>query len=414
MKDNRKLYRPKAPFHQHVNASRRQFIKRSSALVAAYPLASLTPVMAAASQAAQPNAASSRLAENSMGFNGERKDPVTGLYHLGNGYRVYNPRLMRFHAMDSMSPFGKGGINSYAYCLGDPVNLRDPSGHFAIMSLIIGAVIGAVIGASVSAAVEGIRAATTGTSFDWKQVGIGAALGFLSGGFGAAAVGAKTGVQVGLAVADAVVSGAADFGINVAAGASPKDAAINAGIGAVIGLATFGVGKGVGKVLGQRTINNAMKSANRAKGTLIARSKSFASLANESYFLSNAGSVTIRAHGDTGIVGLKEGLLSGRELSDVISKNGYDHYPRINLEVCHSADGGTLWSIGQELSNRTGKIVKGFKGEVNMSVFRDLHSPRSSVFTPQSRPRQRITSLLNRIAVNDSREYYYHRHPNWR
>lgn len=63
------------------------------------------------------------------GFNGERRDLLTGLTHLGNGYRSYNPLLMRFQAPDSLSPFGKGGINSYAYCKGDPVNNSDPSGH---------------------------------------------------------------------------------------------------------------------------------------------------------------------------------------------------------------------------------------------------------------------------------------------
>ncbi|WP_046237825.1 RHS repeat-associated core domain-containing protein [Pseudomonas syringae pv. coryli] len=63
------------------------------------------------------------------GFNGERPDPSTGHYLLGNGYRAYNPVLMRFNSPDSMSPFGKGGINAYAYCAGDPVNRSDPSGH---------------------------------------------------------------------------------------------------------------------------------------------------------------------------------------------------------------------------------------------------------------------------------------------
>ncbi len=28
-----------------------------------------------------------------------------------------------------MSPFGKGGMNAYAYCAGDPVNRSDPTGH---------------------------------------------------------------------------------------------------------------------------------------------------------------------------------------------------------------------------------------------------------------------------------------------
>ena len=64
-----------------------------------------------------------------LGFNGERFDPFTGYYLLGNGYRAFNPVLMRFNSPDSWSPFGKGGINAYAYCEGDPVNRVDPTGH---------------------------------------------------------------------------------------------------------------------------------------------------------------------------------------------------------------------------------------------------------------------------------------------
>ena len=54
---------------------------------------------------------------------------VSHLYLLGNGYRGYNPVLMRFHSPDSLSPFAAGGSNCYAYCAGDPVNFSDPSGH---------------------------------------------------------------------------------------------------------------------------------------------------------------------------------------------------------------------------------------------------------------------------------------------
>ncbi|MGP5107872.1 RHS repeat-associated core domain-containing protein, partial [Pseudomonas helleri] len=65
-----------------------------------------------------------------LGFNGERDDKTTGHYLLGNGYRAFNPVLMRFNSPDSWSPFGDGGINAYAYCAGDPVNRTDPTGHF--------------------------------------------------------------------------------------------------------------------------------------------------------------------------------------------------------------------------------------------------------------------------------------------
>lgn len=83
------------------------------------------------------------------GFNGERCDPVSGSYHLGNGYRAYNPVLMRFNCPDSLSPFGEGGINPYAYCAGDPVNFTDPSGH---MSAGAGAAIGLGIAGIIAAA----------------------------------------------------------------------------------------------------------------------------------------------------------------------------------------------------------------------------------------------------------------------
>lgn len=67
-----------------------------------------------------------------LGFNGERQDPITGCYHLGNGYRQYNPQLGCFTTPDSLSPFGAGGIHTYAYCDNDPVNRTDPSGHFSL------------------------------------------------------------------------------------------------------------------------------------------------------------------------------------------------------------------------------------------------------------------------------------------
>ncbi|MFV3290313.1 RHS repeat-associated core domain-containing protein [Pseudomonas sp. NY11955] len=68
-----------------------------------------------------------------MGYNSQRVDPVTGHYHLGNGYRVYDPQHQAFYQSDSLSPFGEGGLNDRAYCAGqDPVNWHDPSGHIMV------------------------------------------------------------------------------------------------------------------------------------------------------------------------------------------------------------------------------------------------------------------------------------------
>ncbi|NBB59607.1 hypothetical protein GVN18_10000 [Pseudomonas sp. ODNR1LW] len=65
-----------------------------------------------------------------LGFNGQMREAQIGWYLLGNGYRAYNPVLMRFHSPDSWSPFGEGGLNVYMYCGGEPVMGSDPTGHF--------------------------------------------------------------------------------------------------------------------------------------------------------------------------------------------------------------------------------------------------------------------------------------------
>lgn len=67
--------------------------------------------------------------ESETGFTSQRMDPATRNYLLGTGYRVYSPFLMRFHAPDDLSPFDRGGLNAYGYCIGDPINFVDPDGH---------------------------------------------------------------------------------------------------------------------------------------------------------------------------------------------------------------------------------------------------------------------------------------------
>ncbi|EOG3623999.1 RHS repeat-associated core domain-containing protein [Pseudomonas putida] len=57
-------------------------------------------------------------------------------YLSGNGYRAYSPALMRFCSPDASSPFERGGLNTYTYCLGDPVNRTDPTGHWSVPELL--------------------------------------------------------------------------------------------------------------------------------------------------------------------------------------------------------------------------------------------------------------------------------------
>ncbi|MCX2684369.1 RHS repeat-associated core domain-containing protein [Pseudomonas sp. DCB_AW] len=71
----------------------------------------------------------SRPESSMLKFNGEMRDKLNDGYHLGKGKRLYLPTIMRFTSPDDFSPFLRGGINCYAYCLGDPVNYMDTTGR---------------------------------------------------------------------------------------------------------------------------------------------------------------------------------------------------------------------------------------------------------------------------------------------
>ncbi|KAF3221860.1 hypothetical protein TWF679_007075 [Orbilia oligospora] len=156
----------------------------------------------------------------SIGFNGQWRDPVTGWYHLGNGYRVYNPVLMRFHTPDTWSPFKSGEINPYTYCLGDPINRIDPTGHFSIFGIDF-----------------------SGRNLFVMGVGlvVGIAVGVLTAGAGFA-------VAAGVGIAAGAVSDMATGAIyDVATGSVPTAESI--GTDALYGAIGGAIGEGIGRGL---------------------------------------------------------------------------------------------------------------------------------------------------------------------
>ncbi|OJZ79988.1 hypothetical protein ASPFODRAFT_212975 [Aspergillus luchuensis CBS 106.47] len=179
---------------------------------------------------------------SSIGFNGQWRDPVTGWYHLGNGYRVYNPVLMRYHTPDPGSPFATGEINGYAYCLGDPINRIDPSGQWSFFGLNF--------------------------NFGWKDLittvaGFAAsvAVGILTAG---ASVAIEVGVGLAVGVATSVAAGALG---DLAEGRTPTWKSV--GIDALAGL----VGSVAGE-LGGRALSAGFKFVTNFK-TIIGRAGSY-------------------------------------------------------------------------------------------------------------------------------------------
>ncbi|WP_217995527.1 RHS repeat-associated core domain-containing protein [Vibrio azureus] len=212
------------------------------------------------------------------GFNGETLDPVTGNYMLGNGYRAYNPTLIRFMSQDSLSPFSEAGINAYQYCSGDPINRSDPSGHLD----------GLKLGLGIFAVLVGIAGAiaapfTGGTSLAIAAGVIGSAAGAISGGLSiAAAVVAERNPDV----ADKLdIASWAFTGISLVAGAVGAAGGIYQGTKAPGFISKLSKGR-----LGQSRLKVDIKF--RPKGQVKARRLKADWTPNDKYALKNAQSVT--------------------------------------------------------------------------------------------------------------------------
>ncbi|WGV98276.1 RHS repeat-associated core domain-containing protein [Vibrio sp. YMD68] len=198
--------------------SRRDFLHNSILLMCG----SLLPIPGNSALASEQSMLfeSNILQRNMLGFHGERMDPSTGLYPLGQGYRWYNPVLRRFCQYDrNASPFGVGGGNGYAFAMNNPIGITDPSGHGIIAAII--AFISSVI-ASVSSAISTAAGAVTGAvSYAGSIAGAYAAsASYLAGATGAtaASVGSFTAIATKAIIYTGVASGLTE-GFRASAGA---------------------------------------------------------------------------------------------------------------------------------------------------------------------------------------------------
>ena len=127
-------------------------------------------------------------------YRGYYYDQETGLYYLGSRY--YSPTIGRFISADEPVYLGANGnfvsYNLFAYCVNDPINSADPTGHFLISTaVIIGAIAGGIIGAVVGG-LSAYHIAKNNGAAGWALAG-GTALGTIGGG----AIGAAAGYGVG-------------------------------------------------------------------------------------------------------------------------------------------------------------------------------------------------------------------------
>ena len=101
------------------------------------------------------------------------------------GHRYYNPEWGRWIQPDDieyLDPTNINGLNLYAYCNNDPVNMYDPDGHSAIAIIAIGTLIGALVSFGSNAGKQLIDNNWNLKDVDWgsalNDAIVGAAVGF--------------------------------------------------------------------------------------------------------------------------------------------------------------------------------------------------------------------------------------------
>lgn len=291
------------------------------------------------------------------GYNGERSDPLSGVYHLGNGYRAYNPVLMRFTCPDALSPFGAGGINPYAYCAGDPVNHADPTGHLSWQSWL---------GIGMGILGLGMALLTAGSSI--------AAAGSV---IAAAESASASSMIVG---ATGIVSDVTAIASGVSEGSNPKASAILGWVS--LGFGAVGLVHGV-RNFGQRLLSGETKSITWGWSSIrnvhaldVGAADAGGAAENDRYLymfsdthrgirrLNIVGHAAFEDDLGTATFLSENGHLTGTNIAERVS-NVVDlsQFGCARTIMCYSATGGAN-SLANQFRAATGLITTGFDGEV--------------------------------------------------
>ena len=328
-----------------------------------------------------------------LNYNGERQDLINGAYHLGNDYRAYHPQLKRFSCPDSWSPFGAGGINPYAYCVGDPINHADPSGHFSWQAgLGIGLGIVGLLGAIFSG---GTSLVATG-SLD-AALGSANLLSLISGSAGV--------------VAD--ISGIASTALGgIHASAASALGWVSFACGMISGVLTLGSALLAGRQLAhpeiilwrdEENIRPVYTSTVPHVGDPSGRMKDVEFVFDDNY--KNGRRLNIVAHGgydpDVGYAGVSNGItaFTGDRFARHLTDNGFadfKDYQFARLIVCNSATGEEN-SFAATFARQSGLPTKGYMGSVGTDArlrrFVNFGDAENNPSLPRTTPlRARLTT----------------------
>ena len=142
---------------------------------------------------------------NPFRYRGYYYDTETGLYFLQTRY--YDPETGRFLNRDSVEyadPETINGLNLYAYCLNNPVEYVDPTGHIIISFLLAGAIVGFTVSFTSSVVSQAIM---NNGQIDWGIAAIDGLFGAVSGALATTGIGAVVGsiIDAGLTFANEMI-----------------------------------------------------------------------------------------------------------------------------------------------------------------------------------------------------------------